>query len=67
MNKSNWGYANLSRNAKNAGGPDQYLRSVFDLGREVGHRNVVAKTAAGVFFGMLFGICLEKAIQYFRE
>ncbi len=67
MKKSNWPYANLSRNAKNAGGPDQYLGNVFDLGRQDGHRNVVAKTATGVFFGMLFGICLEKAIQYFRE
>lgn len=67
MNKPNWGYANLSWNAKKAGGPDQYLWGVFNQGRQFERRTVPAKVVAGGIAGIVLGICIEKAVQHFRE
>ena len=67
MNKLNWPYANLSMNAKKAGGPVQYLSCVFNQGRDFERRTVPAKVITGGIIGIALGICIEKTIQHYRE
>ncbi len=58
-----WDYAELSKRAKDAGGPEQLIDLLIDSGRDKGHKDMLPFVGVAV----LIGVISTKAFEYFKK
>ena len=52
----NWDYANLSKAAKEAGGPAEYVKTLVDFGRNTGHKDMIPVVLISLAVGCAGGL-----------
>ncbi|MFP1691530.1 hypothetical protein ACLD5S_06105 [Gardnerella vaginalis] len=58
-----WEYADLSKAAKNAGGPEKFVDQLINAGKNAGHKEMLPLTFAALGVGILGYACIQKLIQ----
>lgn len=59
-----WDYAELSKKAKEYGGPEKLIEIIFNDGRSTGHREMKTIVVGGVIVGIAVGVGMKMAIDY---
>lgn len=62
-----WNYAEFSKEAKNAGGPEKFVDKTFNLGKDEGHKEMLPYIGGALAIGAIGSACIMKLIQYFKE
>jgi hypothetical protein len=62
-----WNYAELSKTAKNLGGPENYADTLTEYGRHTGHMEMLPLVGVVLGLGVIGGAGIQKFITNFRK
>ncbi|MCR5797823.1 MAG: hypothetical protein K6G63_07935 [Eubacterium sp.] len=62
-----WDYAELSKAAKSAGGPEKLVDLLVESGRNAGRREMVPKVAGALAIGAIGYAGISKLVDYYRK
>ena len=62
-----WNYAELSKAAKDAGGPEKLMDLLVQSGRDAGHKDMLPAIGIAMGIGALGYAGVKKVIQYFKR
>ena len=62
-----WNYAELSKAAKDAGGPEKLMDLLVESGKETGRKDMIPVVGIAFGLGILGYAGIQKAIRYFKK
>ena len=62
-----WDYAELSKAAKAAGGPEKLIEALIEAGKNAGKKEMLPAVIIALFLGGLVTIGIQKLIQVFSK
>lgn len=62
-----WNYAELSKTAKDAGGPEKLMNLLVESGKQAGHKDMLPVVGLALGLGALGYAGVQKAVQYFKK
>lgn len=62
-----WDYAELSKAAKEAGGPELLVDLLVESGKDTGHKEMLPLLGIAVGIGVLADAGINKLVKYFRN
>lgn len=62
-----WDYAELSKAAKKAGGPEKLMDLLVESGRDAGHKEMLPVVGIAAGIGALGYAGISKLVKYFRK
>lgn len=62
-----WNYAELSKLAKKAGGPELLLQKIIDASRKQGQKDMIPALLLMFGAGSLLTVTINKLVKYFKE
>ena len=62
-----WDYAELSKAAKNAGGPEKLMDMLVESGKDAGHKEMLPLVGIALGIGALGYAGIQKLIKFFKK
>ena len=62
-----WDYAELSKAAKDAGGPEKLMDMLVDSGKDIGHKDMLPVVGIALGVGALSYAGISKLVKYFKS
>lgn len=62
-----WDYAELSKAAKEAGGPEKLMDTLIESGKDSGHKEMLPVVAIALGIGALGYAGISKLVKYFKK
>ena len=62
-----WDYAELSKAAKEAGGPETYMKRLVESGKNTGHKEMLPLIGIAVGIGALGYAGISRLVKFFKK
>ena len=62
-----WDYAELSKAAKKAGGPEKLMDLLIESGKDTGHKEMLPLVGIALGIGALGSVGISKLVKFFKK